>query len=129
MLDLTPEGLEQAQKLHSKLDPALAEYSTETLTSLMVSAWSMIDFYEVGGREPRRTKRYLEMLENRRWVAKELQDPKYSRITVEAIFKASTNMMIDASAALKKRVQNGESAAIPYAQRASRRKSRPVSGT
>lgn len=127
MLELTPEGLEAARKQHARLDPKLAGYSVETLASLIISCFNMIDFYEVGGREPRRTKQYLEVLAFRRQLAKDLQDPKYPRIMIESIFNTATNMMIEASVALKERIQNGEDPAIPYAKRASRRKPRSLS--
>lgn len=130
MLNLTPQGIAAAQQAQvDGLDPLLVGTTTEQLARAIVGAFDMTDYYEAGGKEPRRTARRRAVVETRSKLVEDLQDPKHPRIMIEAIFHEATRRMVEASVALKERRENGQALAIPYAKRVPRRKSRSVSGT
>lgn len=104
-----------------------SEISTEDMANLVSYAFSYIDYCEAGGKEPRKTARYKTILETRKGIVAELKTME--RKVVEVIYRSALSLQIQADRALRERISNGENPAIPAAKRASRRKSRPVSGT
>jgi len=124
MLDLSPEGIAAAEQAQiDRLDPTLKGTTVEQLARAIVGAFDMTDYCDAGGKEPRRTARRRAVIETRAKLVEDLQDPRYPRIMIEAIFHEATRKMVEASAALKERRENGQALAIPHSQRVPRRKS------
>ena len=102
-------------------DLDISDMTQEAMADAVGFAFDYIDYCEAGGKEPRKTARYLQILEARKHVVEMLKTGE--RNVVEAVFHATVVLQVEADRDLRERIRNGQNPAIPAAERISRRKS------